>query len=293
MTDVLLRNILGVEFDRMPEAVRRMHNIERTQDARGISRVMGGRNPASRLIRVIALLPRPARRTCIHIRFIKGHNLEEWDRYFGQSRFHTVMKQEGPYLSEQLVRFPVTFVYEVRADERGFSLHVAQVRFLGVRLPRLLRPTLRARASEWRGRYRFSTSVGFWFCGRVVSYFGYLETPHDATGENASIAIVYDGMCNLCSGSVAWIAKRVDRRVQFAPAQSEKGREALKAAGLDALNPESFLVVENDRVLQKSPAGHSRTQYRRRWMEDGRMVTRIIAAIGRRWDLCLGRCQSI
>jgi hypothetical protein len=175
MTDVLLRNILGTAFDRMPEAVRRMHSIARTQDARGISRVMAGRNPVSRLIRVIALLPRPAHRASIHIRFIKGHNLEEWDRYFGRSRFHTVMKQEGPYLSEQLVGFPVTFVYEVRASERGFSLHVAQVRFLGVGLPRLLRPTLRARASEWRGRYRFSTLVGFWFCGRVISYFGYLE----------------------------------------------------------------------------------------------------------------------
>jgi predicted DCC family thiol-disulfide oxidoreductase YuxK len=254
MTDALLRNILGVGFDQMPDAVRRMHSIERTQDVCGISRVMGGKNPVSRFIRVIALLPRPAHRASIHIHFIKGHNLEEWDRYFGKSRFHTVMKQEGPYLSEQLVRFPVTFVYEVRANERGFSLHVAQVRFLGVRLPRLFRPTLKARASEWRGQYRFSTLVGFWFCGRVISYLGYLEAPRDAATENASITIVYDGMCNLCSASVTWIAKRVDRRVQFAPAQSEVGREALKAAGLDALDPESFLVVENGRVLQKSAA---------------------------------------
>ena len=42
--------------------------------------------------------------------------------------------------------------------------------------------------------------------------------------------------------------------MQFAPAQSEQGREAVKAAGLDALDPESFLVVESGRVLQKSPA---------------------------------------
>jgi len=177
MTDILLRNILGAAFDGMPAAVRRMHSIEKTQDVRGISRVMGGTNVLSRLIRVVAALPRPAHRAPISIRFIKGHNDEEWDRRFGKSRFHTIMKQEGQYLAEHLVAFPVTFVYDVRADQKGFSLHVVRVRFLGIPLPRLLQPTLAARASEWRGRYRFSTLVGFWFCGRVISYFGYLDAP--------------------------------------------------------------------------------------------------------------------
>ena len=186
MTDVLLRNILGAGFDEMPEAVRRMHSIEKTQDVRGISRVMGGTNPLSWLIRVMAALPRPAHRAPIHIRFVKGQHFEEWDRHFGKSRFHTIMKQEGKYLAEHLVAFPVTFVYEVRADQIGFSLHVAQVRFLGIPLPRLLRPTLAARAGEWRGRYRFTTVVGFWFCGRVISYCGYLDAPSVVTGNNAS-----------------------------------------------------------------------------------------------------------
>jgi len=35
----------------------------------------------------------------------------------------------------------------------------------------------RPSVGEWRGRYRFSTLVGFWFCGRVISYFGYLDAP--------------------------------------------------------------------------------------------------------------------
>ena len=137
MTDILLRNILGVRFDEMPEAVRRMHGIEQTQDVRGISRVMGGKNALSRLIRVIAALPSPAHRAPIYIRFTKGQNFEEWDRHFGKSRFHTVMKREGQYLAEHLVAFPATFVYEVTADRKGFSLHVAQVRFLGIPLPRV------------------------------------------------------------------------------------------------------------------------------------------------------------
>jgi hypothetical protein len=111
----------------------------------------------------------------VEINFVKHPDSEEWDRSFAGSKFHTVMKQEGSYIAEHLVAFPVTFVYTVKADRRGFSLHVAQVRFLGIPLPPFLWPSLAARASEWRGRYRFSAWVGFWFCGRVISYFGYLD----------------------------------------------------------------------------------------------------------------------
>jgi predicted DCC family thiol-disulfide oxidoreductase YuxK len=253
MTDVLLRQIIGDAFDGMPETVQRMHGADGTRETRGISRVMGGRNPVSRLIGVFSGMPRPVRRAPVHIRFIKGEDRETWDRRFGASRFTTVMQQNGRHLTERLVGFPVTFIYDVAADRGGFSLHVVRVRFLGIPLPRLLRPTLAARAGEWRGRYRFSTLVGFWFCGRVVSYFGYLDPPQ-AAAEERPVTIVFDGMCHLCSGSVAWIARRVDRHVRFVPARSGEGAEALNGAGLDALDPASFLVVQHGRSLQKSAA---------------------------------------
>jgi predicted DCC family thiol-disulfide oxidoreductase YuxK len=252
MTEILLRKIIGSAFDSMPQTVQRMHGADGTRETRGISRVMGGTNPVSRLIGVVAGMPRPVRRAPVHIRFAASENSETWDRHFGASRFTTLMQQEGRHLTEKLVGFPVTFVYDVTADRGGFSLHVTQVRFLGIPLPALLRPTLAARAGEWRGRYRFSTLVGFWFCGCVVSYFGYLDPPQAV--EVPPVTIVFDGMCHLCSGSVSWIARRVDRQVRFVPAQSDEGASALGAAGLDALDPASFLVVQDGRSLQKSAA---------------------------------------
>jgi predicted DCC family thiol-disulfide oxidoreductase YuxK len=252
MTEILLRQIIGSAFDDMPETVRRMHGADGTRETRGISRVMGGTNPLSRLIGVVSGMPRPVHRAPVHIRFVKRDDSEKWDRLFGASRFTTIMQQEGRHLTERLVGFPVTFVYDVTTDRGGFSLHVVQVRFAGIPLPDLLRPTLAARAGEWRGRYRFSTLVGFRFCGRVVSYFGYLDPPQAV--EVQPVTIVFDGMCHLCSGSVAWIARRVDQQVRFVPAQSSEGAEALSAAGLDALDPASFLVVQDGRSLQKSAA---------------------------------------
>lgn len=175
MSDILLRDILRAKFDEMPPRVREMHSLERSKNVRGIAKVVGGKNPISRLVHFLARLPKPTRCASIEINFVKHPDSEEWDRSFSGSKFHTIMKKEGSFLAEHLVAFPVTFVYEVKADRKGFSLHVVQVRFLGVPLPVFLRPSLAARAGEWRGRYRFSTWVGFWFCGRVISYFGYLD----------------------------------------------------------------------------------------------------------------------
>ncbi|MGB9152627.1 MAG: DUF4166 domain-containing protein [Alphaproteobacteria bacterium] len=175
MTEILFRSILGADFDKMPEAVKNMHSLSATRDVYGRSRVLGPKNPISWLIRILARLPKPTQSTPIHIHFIKYDTYEEWDRHFGESRFRTIMKNEGSCLSECLVGAHVTFVYRVVADHKGFSLHTVKVRFLGIPLPRLFWPSLKARAYEWRGRYRFSTMVGFWFCGRVISYFGYLE----------------------------------------------------------------------------------------------------------------------
>ena len=177
MNQSLLRTIVGTDFDRMPEPVRRMHELTRPYTVSGTSRIMGGTNSLARLIRVIARLPRPAHRASTHIAFTPRPDGEAWNRLFGSSRFHTVMRREGAHMVEQMAALPVAFIYDVHADARGFSLRLRGLRFCGVPLPRLFWPTLSARARVWRGRYQFSTMVGFWFCGRVISYFGYLDPP--------------------------------------------------------------------------------------------------------------------
>ncbi|MBO0753868.1 MAG: DUF393 domain-containing protein [Bradyrhizobiaceae bacterium] len=252
MTGILLRDILGAAFDDMPEQVRCMHGIDMTKEATGTCRVTGGTNALSRLLRVLSALPRPARRAPVHVRFVKGTGREEWDRRFGSSRFRTVMTGEGRYLAERFTALPLTMLYEVRAGAAGFALHVVEVRLLGLPLPRLLRPAVAARVGAWRGRYRFGIMAGFWFCGRVISYAGYLDPPVPAA--HPPVMIVYDGLCHLCSRSMAWTARRVHHRVRFVPVQSGEGAAALQAAGLNALDPESFLVVKNGRSLQKSRA---------------------------------------
>lgn len=67
--------------------------------------------------------------------------------------------------------------------------------------------------------------------------------------------IVFDGVCLLCSGWVRFLLN-VDRRAiyRFAAMQSEAGRALLARHGLDADDPDSFLLVTPTRAWTDSDA---------------------------------------
>lgn len=66
---------------------------------------------------------------------------------------------------------------------------------------------------------------------------------------------LFDGVCNLCSGSVRAVLA-IDRRgiVRFTPIQSDYGRALARAHGVDPDRPESFLFLDGGQALAKSAA---------------------------------------
>jgi predicted DCC family thiol-disulfide oxidoreductase YuxK len=66
---------------------------------------------------------------------------------------------------------------------------------------------------------------------------------------------LFDGVCHLCSGSVALVLK-LDRRgvIRFTPIQSPYGRQLALAHGIDPENPASFLFLDHGRALAKTAA---------------------------------------
>lgn len=67
--------------------------------------------------------------------------------------------------------------------------------------------------------------------------------------------VLFDGVCNLCNGSVRFLAPR-DRtgRLRFAPIQSSAGQAVLGQHGLPLDDWESFVFLEDGEVHQKSAA---------------------------------------
>ena len=67
--------------------------------------------------------------------------------------------------------------------------------------------------------------------------------------------VLFDGVCNLCNGSVQFLLKRdPEGRFRFASLQSDAGRSLMTEHGLDPDALSSVVVVEDGRVWQESSA---------------------------------------
>lgn len=75
-------------------------------------------------------------------------------------------------------------------------------------------------------------------------------------GSDAAAVIVFDGVCNLCSGVVRFVAARDPRgRFRFAARQSAAGQALLARHGLSpAAAEESVLLLAGGRVYARSDA---------------------------------------
>ena len=67
--------------------------------------------------------------------------------------------------------------------------------------------------------------------------------------------IFFDGVCNLCTGSVQFIIKHdPNQHFRFASLQSELGQQFLQQNGLSADTFDSFIVCENGKYYTESTA---------------------------------------
>ena len=67
--------------------------------------------------------------------------------------------------------------------------------------------------------------------------------------------VLFDGVCNLCNGSVQFLLKRdPEGRFRFASLQSDAGRSLLAEHGLAVDSLSSVVLIEDGRVWQESSA---------------------------------------
>ncbi len=67
--------------------------------------------------------------------------------------------------------------------------------------------------------------------------------------------ILFDGVCNLCNGAVQFVIKRDNKnQFLFASLQSQEGIEILREYNLPSNKMNSFFLVDNGTVYDKSTA---------------------------------------
>jgi len=84
--------------------------------------------------------------------------------------------------------------------------------------------------------------------------------------------ILFDGVCNLCNGAVQFVIKRDNKnQFLFASLQSEEGKQILENHNFPLNKRDSFLLVEDGKVYERSTA-----------------ALRVLKNLSRLWSLLYG-----
>lgn len=79
--------------------------------------------------------------------------------------------------------------------------------------------------------------------------------PRPDVMAGAHPVVVFDGDCVLCSANARFILRHDRRgRFRFATMQGEAGAALMARFGIDPLDPETFILVEGERVRRNSDA---------------------------------------
>ena len=74
-------------------------------------------------------------------------------------------------------------------------------------------------------------------------------------GTSGKLIVLFDGVCNLCNGTVQFIIKRdPSSKFLFASLQSEFGQSQMLKFGLDPTKLHSIIVVEDGKMHERSDA---------------------------------------
>lgn len=159
-------------FDRLPPAVRAIHQVLRDDGSRGAATVTRGRNPLAWLIGRLVGFP-PAGEHELHVHFEEEDGVETWTRRFSGKGFHSRLSLRRGLLTERLGL--TTFAFELPADESGLEM-ILRAWWLGpLRMPLFLGPRCAAREWDEDGRFRFDVSIALPPIGNIATYRGWLE----------------------------------------------------------------------------------------------------------------------
>jgi len=168
----LYRRLLGPCFGVLPRRVRELHDLAVASQWAGVANVERGRSRLSHLAAWIAGLPPDGCDLALCVTFEPVGANEIWTRRFGEARFRSVQYERDGFLCERAG--PTTFIFTPVASGDGLALRLDGFRLLGLPLPRLVHPSVRAWECEREGCYQFEVEARLPLAGLVIRYGGWL-----------------------------------------------------------------------------------------------------------------------
>jgi hypothetical protein len=168
--------VLGPAFDRLPPALRAVHDARPRKEFSGRCSVTNGRNWLARTIALFASLPRRSHDDiAVHVVIERGETSElreTWTRRFGEQRMRSIIRVGRDSLEECFGPIVLQFRLTAEADRIVWTLNGARFAFLPV--PRALFGGCGAVETIVDGRYHFDARAGMAGIGLLVHYAGWL-----------------------------------------------------------------------------------------------------------------------
>jgi len=171
----LFSRILGPAFERLPPALKSIHDARSTKLYAGRCDIRGG-GPIARAIARFAGVPIAQTDVPIEVTVNVMDASEDWIRKFGTRRMQSRLTCRRQRIEERLGPLVLTFNLSAGQERIVWSLYSARLAFLPLPVTWLMECA--ATESVHDGRYGFDVSAGVRGIGLVVHYRGWLIEHH-------------------------------------------------------------------------------------------------------------------
>ena len=169
--------ILGTDFARLPEPVRRLHGLAHDIQTAGRAEITVTPGLLPLLICRLAGLPRAGHDVPVTVAFhVDSNGGEYWHRRFAGRRYGSgFAAADGGRDGLLLERFfPFQLYHRLTPTSNGLAWSLVEWKLLGMPLPRWTLPTVNCFESAESDRFVFDIDVSFPIVGPVIHYRGWL-----------------------------------------------------------------------------------------------------------------------
>ncbi|MBD9486912.1 DUF4166 domain-containing protein [Ensifer sp. ENS11] len=186
----LYRRVLGAEWDRLPTAIRTLHETSDGQAIfRGRATIERGKGSWGRLTASVFGFPVAGENVPVEIRFECANGREIWTRRFGEKVLRS-SQQKAENRKERLLAEgfgPFRILCALEPVGNRLHLRVRGWSFLGLPLPALLAPGGRTFEEDRDGLFHFHVQVESPLTGLIVRYRGWLKADDEAPSPIANV----------------------------------------------------------------------------------------------------------